>query len=82
MDVVVQPSVPWMLLNDQIKHSGLFFPVDPGPSVSTPTTPNDHRDTAYGNTDSELTNVVGPNWRDGGNKLQVIFAHIIEWFLS
>jgi FAD/FMN-containing dehydrogenase len=34
MDVVVQPSVPWMSLNDQIKKSGLFFPVDPGPSVS------------------------------------------------
>jgi len=34
MDVVVQPSVPWMGLNDQIKDSGLFFPVDPGPSVS------------------------------------------------
>jgi FAD/FMN-containing dehydrogenase len=36
MDVVVQPSVPWMSLNDQIKESGLFFPVDPGPSVSIP----------------------------------------------
>lgn len=33
MDVVVQPSVPWMQLNEQIKHSGLFFPVDPGPSA-------------------------------------------------
>lgn len=33
MDVVVQPSVPWMSLNDQIKESGLFFPVDPGPSA-------------------------------------------------
>ncbi|KAJ4362194.1 D-lactate ferricytochrome c oxidoreductase [Ascochyta clinopodiicola] len=33
MDVVVQPSVPWMGLNDQIKDSGLFFPVDPGPSA-------------------------------------------------
>ncbi|KAF2488893.1 D-lactate dehydrogenase mitochondrial precursor [Lophium mytilinum] len=33
MDVVVQPSVPWMSLNEQIKDSGLFFPVDPGPSA-------------------------------------------------
>ncbi|KAF2691525.1 D-lactate dehydrogenase mitochondrial precursor [Lentithecium fluviatile CBS 122367] len=33
MDVVVQPSVPWMSLNEQIKESGLFFPVDPGPSA-------------------------------------------------
>ena len=33
MDVVVQPSVPWMDLNDKIKESGLFFPVDPGPSA-------------------------------------------------
>jgi FAD/FMN-containing dehydrogenase len=40
MDVVVQPSVPWMKLNDDIKDSGLFFPVDPGPSVSDPATPS------------------------------------------
>ncbi|KAI9879200.1 MAG: hypothetical protein M1830_009275 [Pleopsidium flavum] len=33
MDVVVQPSVQWMQLNDEIKNSGLFFPVDPGPSA-------------------------------------------------
>ena len=33
MDVVVQPSVQWMTLNDEIKDSGLFFPVDPGPSA-------------------------------------------------
>ncbi|KAL1998262.1 hypothetical protein VTN02DRAFT_6520 [Thermoascus thermophilus] len=33
MDVVVQPSVQWMQLNEDIKHSGLFFPVDPGPSA-------------------------------------------------
>lgn len=33
MDVIVQPSVSWMELNDKIKHSGLFFPVDPGPSA-------------------------------------------------
>ncbi|GME50040.1 D-lactate dehydrogenase [Neofusicoccum parvum] len=33
MDVVVQPSVGWMELNEKIKDSGLFFPVDPGPSA-------------------------------------------------
>ena len=33
MDVVVQPSVSWMNLNDELSSSGLFFPVDPGPSA-------------------------------------------------
>ena len=33
LDVVVQPSVQWMALNDEIRGSGLFFPVDPGPSA-------------------------------------------------
>jgi D-lactate dehydrogenase (cytochrome) len=33
MDVVVQPSIGWMELNDRIKSTGLFFPVDPGPSA-------------------------------------------------
>lgn len=33
MDVVVQPAVSWMDLNEKIKYSGLFFPVDPGPSA-------------------------------------------------
>lgn len=33
MDVVVQPSVSWMALNDELQSSGLFFPVDPGPSA-------------------------------------------------
>ncbi|RAL10613.1 FAD-binding oxidoreductase [Aspergillus homomorphus CBS 101889] len=33
MDVVVQPSIQWMDLNENIKDSGLFFPVDPGPSA-------------------------------------------------
>lgn len=33
MDVVVQPSVQWMDLNKQIESTGLFFPVDPGPSA-------------------------------------------------
>ncbi|KAK6353301.1 hypothetical protein TWF696_005273 [Orbilia brochopaga] len=33
MDVVVQPAVSWMSLNEQIQSTGLFFPVDPGPSA-------------------------------------------------
>lgn len=33
LDVVVQPALGWMNLNDQIKDTGLFFPVDPGPSA-------------------------------------------------
>lgn len=33
MDVVVQPSVPWMTLNEEIAPSGLFFPVDPSPTA-------------------------------------------------
>lgn len=33
MDVVVQPSIQWMELNEQIQDAGLFFPVDPGPSA-------------------------------------------------
>ncbi|TKA26066.1 hypothetical protein B0A54_17232 [Friedmanniomyces endolithicus] len=33
MDVTVQPSVGWMSLNESIKDSNLFFPVDPGPSA-------------------------------------------------
>ncbi|OQD60635.1 hypothetical protein PENPOL_c021G09698 [Penicillium polonicum] len=31
MDITVQPSVSWMELNEDIKGSGLFFPVDPSP---------------------------------------------------
>ena len=30
----MQPAVSWMSLNDEIESSGLFFPVDPAPSVS------------------------------------------------
>ncbi|KAH0006347.1 hypothetical protein KCU78_g12361, partial [Aureobasidium melanogenum] len=33
LDVVVQPSIGWMKLNEDIAHSKLFFPVDPGPSA-------------------------------------------------
>ena len=33
LDVTVQPGLGWMKLNQEIKHSGLFFPVDPGPSA-------------------------------------------------
>ncbi|KAJ5816382.1 FAD-binding type 2 [Penicillium robsamsonii] len=33
MDIIVQPSIQWMDLNEQIKDTGMFFPVDPGPSA-------------------------------------------------
>ncbi|KAF3019429.1 hypothetical protein E8E14_013131 [Neopestalotiopsis sp. 37M] len=35
MDIVVQPSIGWQDLNEQLARmeSGLFFPVDPGPSA-------------------------------------------------
>lgn len=35
MDVVVQPSIGWQDLNEQLNKmgSGLFFPVDPGESA-------------------------------------------------
>ncbi len=35
MDVVVQPSIGWQDLNEQLvaMDSGLFFPIDPGPSA-------------------------------------------------
>ncbi|KAI1073304.1 hypothetical protein LB507_010789 [Fusarium sp. FIESC RH6] len=33
LNVVVQPSVPWMDLNAKIQDTGLFFPIDPGPSA-------------------------------------------------
>ncbi|KAL2161290.1 hypothetical protein VTH06DRAFT_8510 [Thermothelomyces fergusii] len=35
MDVVVQPSIGWQDLNEQLARmgSGLFFPIDPGPSA-------------------------------------------------
>jgi D-lactate dehydrogenase (cytochrome) len=36
MDVTVQPAVGWMTLNEKIKDSGLFFPVDPGPTATAP----------------------------------------------
>jgi D-lactate dehydrogenase (cytochrome) len=61
MDVVVQPCVPWMSLNDQIKDSGLFFPVDPGPSVRFP----------IWHTGPTLISTIGQNRRHGGNELQV-----------
>ncbi|KAJ5885147.1 FAD-binding type 2 [Penicillium taxi] len=33
LDIVVQPAIQWMDLNEQIKDTGLMFPVDPGPSA-------------------------------------------------
>lgn len=41
MDVVVQPSIGWQDLNDQLAKmgSGLFFPIDPGASPPPPTPP-------------------------------------------
>ncbi|KAH7121476.1 hypothetical protein EDB81DRAFT_666239 [Dactylonectria macrodidyma] len=33
MNVQVQPSLSWADLNERIKDSGLFFPMDPGPSA-------------------------------------------------
>jgi len=33
MDVVVQPGVNWVNLNDKIKSSGLFLPLDPSPTA-------------------------------------------------
>ncbi|KAK2009478.1 FAD-binding domain-containing protein [Colletotrichum eremochloae] len=33
MNITVQPSVSWMEMNESIKDTGLFFPIDPGPSA-------------------------------------------------
>lgn len=33
MDVVVQPGVNWMDLNQEIAHAGLFVPLDPSPTA-------------------------------------------------
>jgi D-lactate dehydrogenase (cytochrome) len=33
LDVVVQPAVGWQELNEELSHSGLFFPPDPGPGA-------------------------------------------------
>lgn len=33
MDVVVQPAVNWVNLNEQIKDTGLFLPLDPSPTA-------------------------------------------------
>lgn len=33
MDVVVQPGVNWTKLNEDIKESGLFLPLDPSPTA-------------------------------------------------
>jgi hypothetical protein len=72
MDVVVQPSVPWMSLNDQIKDSGLFFPVDPGPSVSG--TSSRFQCASVSPIlviPISLTTRTGQDWRHGRHELQV-----------
>lgn len=33
LDVVVQPGMPYEVLNNELKESGLFFPTDPGPGA-------------------------------------------------
>jgi hypothetical protein len=64
MDVVVQPSVSWMELNETIKDSGLFFPVDPGPPVSL------WAATGIGSF-SEFVKNLGENRRHDRHQLQV-----------
>ena len=41
MDIVVQPSIGWQDLNEQLSKmgSGLFFPIDPGKNTSNPSPP-------------------------------------------
>ncbi|MCO5609395.1 hypothetical protein L7F22_063621 [Adiantum nelumboides] len=34
MDVVVEPGIGWLELNEYLKAYGLFFPLDPGPGAS------------------------------------------------
>lgn len=34
LDVVVQPGLGWVELNEQLESKGLFFPVDPAPGAS------------------------------------------------
>jgi len=71
MDVVVQPSVPWMSLNEQIKSSGLFFPVDPSPTVSS--------SIAVWYVIKSLRCVLGANWRYGRNRLQARIQRGLSW---
>ena len=33
MDVVVQPGLGWVELNESLQEKGLFFPVDPAPGA-------------------------------------------------
>ena len=34
MDVVVEPGVDWITLNEYLAPYGLFFPLDPGPGAT------------------------------------------------
>jgi D-lactate dehydrogenase (cytochrome) len=34
MDVIVEPGIGWVELNEYLKPRGFFFPLDPGPGAS------------------------------------------------